>query len=270
MSRTSLCAALIGLAVACCNDPAVTPGPALPPGPGVLTGTAAKQLDSQKEVAEAQVKEADVVARGLLSSCEARVYDPRRDSFLDHAEGTIRVTTSAGEAVYRFVYDSTYPPERPVRFETVSQPAGVGERTIADVRNWANLACIGAFPVVAYYRPPIPLQVVPSTDRKGIIVLAPAFRTDLSVSYSLDARQLIVARAEWSDAKHKYVTNYDWDPYGGGRNLLRRAIVFEGSTTDFDYGDHEGVQLLDRVHVKDRDRPIEAVFTYTTLRRRAH
>jgi hypothetical protein len=270
MSRTPLLVVLLGAAAACCSDPAAAPGPALPPASNVLTGTAAKELDRQKDVVESQAKEADAMARGLLGSFEARVYDPRRDSFLDHAEGTVDVTTPAGKATYRFVFDATYPQERPVRFEAVSQSAGVTERTMADVRNWANLACLGAFPVVAFYRPPIRLQVVPSTDRKNTIVVAPVFRTPLSVSYSLDARQVVVGRAEWTDAKHKYVTNYDWDPYGGGRYLLRRAVLFEGSTTEFDYADRDGVHVLDRVHVKDRDRPIEAVFTYQSLHLRAH
>jgi len=267
MSRNQLLAALLGLAAACCTDPAAPPPPpaAAPP---VKTGTGAPDFEKQKQLVEEQAKEADTVGRGLLASFESRVYDPRRDSGLEHAEGTIRLTTSAGEATYRFVFDSTYPAERPVTFEKVSQPASVGERTMADVRNWANLACLGAFPFVAYYRPPIPYQVAPSIDRRNRIVIAPVFRTEMSVSYSVDARDIVVGRAEWTDVDHKYVTNYDWDPFGGGRYLLRRATLFEGSTTDFDYADQGGFHVLSRVHVKDRERPLEAVFTYETLRRR--
>jgi hypothetical protein len=270
MSRNQFRAALLGLAIACCTDPAAAPPAAPGAAPAVKTGTASPLLEKQKELVEEQAKEADTVGRGLLASFKSRVYDPRRDSGLDHAEGTIRLTTQGGEATYRFVFDSTYPAARPVTFEKVSQPASVTERTMAEVRNWANLACVGAFPVVAYYSPPIRLQVAPSIDRKNKIVIAPVFQTEMSVSYSLDARDVVVGRAEWTDANHKYVTNYDWDPFGGGRYLLRRATLFEGSTTDFDYVDQDGFRVLDRVHVKDPDRPLEAVFTYQTLRRRAH
>jgi len=234
MSRTPLRAALLGLAAACCTDPAAGPPAAPAADPPVKTGTASPNLEKQRGLVEEQAKEADAVGRGLLASCEARVYDPRRDSGLDHAEGTITLTTSGGDATYRFVFDSANPEERPVTFEKVSQPASVGQRTLADVRNWANLACLGAFPVVAYYRPPVRFQVAPSIDRKNRIVVAPVFRTQLSVSYSVDSRDVVVGRAEWTDANHKYVTNYDWDPFGGGRYLLRRATLFEGSTTDFD------------------------------------
>jgi hypothetical protein len=260
MSRIARLAAFLGLAAAGCSDPAPPPATGAPPA----------ELERRRQTVEEQSKESDTVARGLMGSFEARVYEPRRDSFLEHAEGTVALKTQTGDALYRFVFDAANPPDRPVRFETVSAPDSIGDRTTADVRNWANLTCIGAFAVVAYYRPPIQWQVVPSTDRKNPVVLAPTYHTAMSVSYSLDARQVVVGRAEWTDETHTYVTHYDWDPFGGGRYLLRRATLLDHATTDFDYGDHEGIRLLDRVRVTDRERPLDATFTYQTVRRATH
>jgi hypothetical protein len=272
MSRPPLLAAFAGLALlAACGDgpkPGGTGAAGVGSSPPVRSGTVDTELARQQKLVEEQVAARDKMARGLLASFESRVYDPRRDHFLEHAEGTVEVKTSSGEAKYKFVFDASFPEERPVRFEAMSEPASIDKRTVSEVRNWAHLTCLGAYPVVCYYRPPIALDVVPGVNPDHTIVLVPIYKSEMSVSYSLDKRQVVIGRAEWTGPEHKYVTNYDWDPYGGGRFLLRRAVLYQGSTTDFDYADRDGFRVLDRVHVKDDTRPIEAVFSYQTLRRR--
>jgi hypothetical protein len=275
MSRTRLLGALagaaaLGLAVAsACGRRAPPPVPtAPPPSAAPDPGSVQKRREEGEKLTEAQTAERDKYARGLLSSCDSRVYRPARDAGLERAAGRIDVKCGSREATYRFAFDVANPAEKPVTFETVSEPAGWDPAVTADVRRWGVLACVSAYEVVAYYRPPIQLGLVPSNDEKNLIVVAPEFRTPLKVSYSMSPQQLVAIRGEWTDAEHKFVTNYDWEPLSG-LYLLRGTKVHEGPSTQFDYEHRGNLVLLRTVHVSDRDPGIDAQFKFETIQRRS-
>ena len=176
------------------------PAPAAPPAPPpakVLDSDDVKRIREEAEkVTEVQRAVLDKDARGLLASCDAQVYRPARDAALQRAAGRIGVKAGDKEASYRFSFDTANPPDKPVNFETVSEPSGWDPAVTADVRRWGVLACVSAYELVAYYRPPIQLGLLPSLDGKNKIVVAPPFRTPLNVSYSFNAGQLIAIRGE--------------------------------------------------------------------------
>jgi hypothetical protein len=261
-------AACLATFVACdrAKLPPATPAPAAAtPGP-TPEEFAQKAADEHQN----QVQQADATCRGLLKSFTARAYDPRRDWGLDHAEGTVDVRIDGKDAKYRFVYDAANPPETPVTFEVVAEPAGLNSGTAAQVKRWAIQTCVGADSVVAYFHPPTPLVLAPSKGEGCFTVWAQPFHDPMNVAYTIDPRQLVIARAEWTDEKHKFVTNYEWsDPPWHGRYLLRRSVLFEGPTTDFTYDDREGPNMIQRVQVRAGERVFVADFKYQTLRHAA-
>src|SRR5262245_58254958 len=102
MSRIRLIAGLsaaalaaVGLALAAgvgCGDasppaPAPAPPPATPPGPDEMK----ERREAAEKISDAQRAKFDKHARGLLDSCNARVYRPVRDSSLQRAAGRIEV-----------------------------------------------------------------------------------------------------------------------------------------------------------------------------------
>ncbi len=249
--------------------------PSDPPSPTkqVATGTTAPgpaSAKAQEELIAAAREAWNTDAHGLLKSFESRVYDPRREGLLDHAEGEIEVRLDGKDAKYRFVYDVSNKPADPVAIEKLAEAPGVDVERMGRVRQWAIAACCGPYAFVAFYVPPTPLVLVPPSDpkSKNLIVWAQPFHSPLNVSYSFDARQVVESRGEWTDEKNKVVTNFEWVPWRG-RYLLGRSTVVGGAATEFDYDDREGVNLTTRVRVTFGSNVGQAVFTYKSIRRRA-
>ena len=259
---------LVGVASGCRDEPA-PPTAAKPATAEVATGTAPGPARAPAMSMEEARKVWDTTARGLLDSFNARVFDPRRDGLLDHVEGSIAVRAGELEANYRFVFDSAHPAEDPLKFEVVTEPEGMAAGSAKQARRWALQACVGAYPVVAFYRPPTQLRLMPATDpkSKNLIVWATPFRSPLNVSYSFDERQVVMSRGEWTDEKSKAVTNYEWE-FWHGRYLMRRERIVGGAELEFEYDDRDGVNLINRIHVRDGSSAAEAVLTYRNLRRR--
>lgn len=238
---------------------------ALAPRPGLPSAE-----ETEKLVAGLQ-KEWDTHGRGLLKSFEARAYDPVRDGGLERAEGSIAVRIEGKESRYGFVFDSAKPRgEQVVVTEAVSEER-LPEAATQQVKAWAIQAVLGAYHGVAYYQPPILLKIYPSKDPRYRVVSAEPFEQEHNVSYSFDDRDLIAMRGEWvsgkTDAVWRKVTNYDWE-FWHGRYLLRRAAVFEGPTTGYEYAERDGVHLLDKARLRDGDRVFDAVFSYSSTRLR--
>ncbi len=272
MSR-KLAPAVSLLVLAACGDhePAK---PAPKPPEQVATGTvpAAKTPETRtpQEIAAAIAKAWDEDAHGLLKSFESRVYDPRRDGLVDHVEGEIAVRIEGKDSTYRFVYDAANKASDPVTVETVSQAAGVPAERAGRVRQWAIVACCGPYAFVAFYVPATQLRLAPPTDPadKTKIVWSPPFHGPLNASYVLDERQVVVKRGEWTDERNKVVTDFDWE-FWRGRYLLRRSAVVAGGSTDFEYVDRSGANLVTRIRVSGGGQSGEAAFTYHDIRRRA-
>jgi hypothetical protein len=247
------------------------------PGSTVAQGTGAPpRPPSQEEMAKAneqQRKSMDDTGRGLLKSFESRIYDPWRDSKLDYAEAAIDVRVDGKDAKFRFVFDAAKPADRQIEVTPVGIPEGLPDGVLPQVQVWGLHAARGACRDVAYYQPPTRLVVLPSENGKNILVWATPFHRNLNVSYSFDDRQVIAIRGEWASGVKgpawRKVTNYDWEAYGGGRYLLRRAVVFDGPTTDFDYDDRIGLNMLSKARLRQGDRVFDAVFTYGKIRRRS-
>jgi hypothetical protein len=261
-----LAALLLAILAAGCRDeetatppkPAETP-PAPKPEPDPLANA--------ERVLEEAKKKFDRDARGLLASFDARTYDPRRDGRLSRAAGTLLVKAGGKEATYRFAYDAANPAEKPVTTDPVSEPEGWDPELTRHARAWAVQACVGPFPVVAFYRPPVQLALVPSIDKKNLVVTAPPFRGPLSVSYSFDDRQLVTIRGEWTDEQHRTVTRYEWDLFHG-RYMLRRETIHEGAVADFEYDDSRGLPLLRKVRRTNGGEVVTAEFSFETVERR--
>jgi hypothetical protein len=248
--------------------------PSDPPSPTntVATGTTAPgpaSTKTQEEMIAAAREAWNKDAHGLLKSFESRIYDPRRESLLEHAEGEIDALLDGKTAKYRFVYDTANKATDPVTIEKIEEASGVDAERLGRVRQWAIVACCGPYAFVAFYVPPIPLLLVPASDpkSKNLIVWAQPFHGPLNVSYSFDERQVVVSRGEWTDEKNKVVTNFDWVSWHG-RLLLGRSAIFQGAVTEFDYADRDGVHLLEKVRVGAGADTGSAVFTYKSIRRR--
>jgi hypothetical protein len=242
---------------------------AVPPQNKVATGTVEAAAKKQEQVLAEFRDQLNKDAHGLLKSFESRVYDPRRDGLLEHAEGEIDVRLDGRDSKYRFVYDAANKPEDPVAIEGVGEAAGVDAERLRRVRQWAILACCGPYGFVAFYVPPTPLLVVPASDpkSKNLVVWAQPFHGPLNASYSVDERQVVVSRGEWKDEKNKVVTNFDWASWHG-RYVLARSAIVEGAATEFDYDDREGVNLLAKTRVGAGADVGQATFTYKSIRRR--
>lgn len=282
MSRTRLLAGLTVCALAtvaigitfsggCGSGEPAPPSPA-PPSTAPAEPAGSDEVKARREAGEKfeeeQRTQMDKRARGLLGSCDARVYRPVRDSALQRAAGQIDVKAGGKEATYRFAFDVANAADKPVTYETVSEPPGWDAAVTADVRRWGVLACVSAYEVVAYYRPPIHLGVVPSRDGKSKVIVAPSFRSPLNVSYSLNAQDVIATRGEWTDEKNKFVTDYEWQQIRGIW-LLRGAKLRDGASTRFEYDDRGDLLLLRTIHVGDRAPEIDAQLTFDSIERRA-
>ena len=275
MSRIRLLAAVavlgavaIGLTMAagCGDDP---PSPA-PPSPAEFVPDLPDLKKKREEVEKADKArraELDKHARALLDSCDSRVYRPTRDGGIERASGRIDVKSGGKEASYSFSYDPANPADAPVKFETLSEPAGWDPAIATDARRWGVFACVGAFEVVAYFRPPIQMWVWPQGG-KDYVVVAPQYLTPLNVSYSLNADQVIAIRGEWTDETHKFVTNYDWEQKQT-RWFLRGAKVYKGASSKFEYDDRGPLVLLRTIHVDDGERTVDAQITFDKIERRA-
>jgi len=262
------------LFLAGCGDSAETkkPPPTKPAEEKPATGTkgpAPAPTPTPEEMRDKAREEWDKHAHGLLKSFETRVFDPRRDALLDHVEGEIAVRIEGKDAKYRFVYDAANDAKDPLKFETVSEEAGVDAERKGRARQWAIVACCGPYAFVAYFVPPIPLRIAPPSDpkSKNIIVWAPPFKGPLNVSYSFDERQVVETRGEWTDDANKVATKFEW-VFWRGRYLLSRSAIVNGTATAFEYDDRDGVNLLRRVKLSAGADLGEAVFTYANVRRR--
>jgi hypothetical protein len=272
-ARTLLAAGCVGVVVlasafAGCGDSGET-SPPKPQDERVAKGTAVSKTAQEKAAAEFR-DQMDKDAHGLLKSFESRVYDPRREGLVDHAEGEIDVRIDGKDAKYRFVYDVANKPSDPVAVEKIEDAPGVDAAQIRRVRQWAIIACCGPYAFVVFYVPPAPLLLLPDSDpkSKSLVVWAQPFHSSLNASYNLDERQVVVSRGEWTDEKNKAVTNFDWVNWHG-RYLLGRSTIVQGAATEFDYDDQEGAHLLAKVRVSGGSDSGQAVFKYTTVRRRS-
>ena len=265
-----MAAALAAAIVAGCDDgttPPAAPGPATPAPPGAPPDLAKKL--------EADAKQGDEIARGLLKSAEARTYDPRRDGLVEAVEGGELVLRDGDkEARFAFSFDAAKPAAEAVGFEATSQPEGFDPALVDQARRWVHLACVGAHSFVAYHVPPTPLVLAPCKDEGSLLVLARPHRTPLNVSYVIEKkRQLVTDRGEWTDAEHRFVTKYAWEDRRG-RQFLVRSTTLQGEKMDsgpvaaFEYDERDGPSMLRRVRVTDGARAYDGAITYKKLRRR--
>ncbi len=248
----------------------VEPDSAASPPPRRLTDEEALRLREEAK------KRADEVGRGLLRSFDTRVYDPARDDHLDHVEGTATATSDGKKARYRFTFDAAKPAAEMLDFAPLEEQAGLPKDTARDVRHFVAFSLLGAAQAVAAYRPPIPLELTPSADRKNTVVTARPYHNSINVSYSFDSRQLVAMRGEWDD-RERWVTTYQWRDLGG-RFVVDRATtvtgagrekIHDGPATEFAYATRDGVRLLDAVRVRGPDHSLDVVFVYDSVRKRA-
>jgi hypothetical protein len=243
-------AALLALAlVGACGDGASSTDAKARPGPGEESEEV-KKLRKSAEALRAEIERKwDEDSRALLASFASRAYDPRRDAGLEHAEGTMRVRAEGVEASYRYVFDVANPADRPVLFETISEPQGWDAARTTLARRIATMGFVGAYRIVVFHNPPTPLVLHPGKEKDAFVVHAPPFRSPLNVSYSIDPRQVVTARGEWTDETHKAVTKFEWEVYHN-RYLVRRESIHEGAEIDYEYDHEERLVLLKRALVR--------------------
>src|SRR5262245_56966985 len=127
------------------DGPAPAPAPSPSGTPDPDPDREKKMREQAEKSAEEQRAKLDKDARGLLASCDARVYRPVRDSAVERAAGRIDVKAGSSEASYKFAFDVANPPATPVTFETVSEPRGWDADVTTDVRRWGVMACVSAY-----------------------------------------------------------------------------------------------------------------------------
>lgn len=262
-------AALLALAlVGACGDGTPSTGAKAKLEPGEESEEVKRLRKSAEELRAETERKWDEDARALLASFASRAYDPRRDAGLEHAEGTMRVRADGLEASYRYVFDAANPADRPVVFETLSEPEGWDAARTTLARRIATMCFVGAYRIVVFHNPPTRLVLHPGKEKDAFVVHAPPFRSPLNVSYSIDARQVVTARGEWTDETHKAVTKYDWDVYHN-RYLVRRESIHGGAEIDYEYDYQERLVLLKGALVRDGENTSAEVLLETgPLRRR--
>ncbi len=222
---------------------------------------AAESLERAKKRRE----EWDTFARGYLKSFESRVYSPARDSGLDLVEGTIKVRSGEQQADFRFRYDGQRKAGRRVTVTPTEDPEGMPAGTARTVLRWAKHSLEGAYRTVVYYLPPTQLSLVRSNEKgERLIVYCPPLKTDFSVSYSFDERELVTIRGT-NGPQLKEITHFEWE-FVRGRYFLDRLWFFGvDSEMNFEYGQRGGVVLLDRLEYRKKQDTLILDFTYSRV-----
>lgn len=259
-----------GLGVACEGDPGgkASGEPASPAPEDDGESTTPETFDPPTEeearaAAEARAVQRDEVARGLLASHEARVYEPTRDSGLERLEG--RITAGVGDDSYEFTLDCRIDEEGKALLdiervdETVTPPRDVAELMV----EMGRLSVKGASAVVLSRRPPIRYHSLKAPDGNYIVV-APPFQGEVQTSYRFDEEQTVTVVGHVSPAG-KQVTRYEYDHFKG-RYLLQRSFrEGVGVETVFEHQEHSGVLLPDRVTRTAGERTIVLKFDWRTI-----
>lgn len=265
---------LCGLVVACDGERGDRPaGPGTedttPEAPGGDSAPddpeVTKPLTEEEARAASQARAArrDEVARGLLASHEARVYEPTRDSGLERLEG--RIVAGVGDDSFEFTLDCRIDEEGKVLLDieradaSVTPPRDVAEMMVEIGR----LSVKGASAVVLSRRPPIRYHSVKAPDGNYIVV-APPFQGDVQTSYRFDEEQTVTVVGHVSQAG-KQVTRYEYDHYKG-RYLLQRSFrEGVGTETVFEHEEHSGVLLPERVTRTAGERTIVLKCEWQTI-----
>jgi hypothetical protein len=272
MSRSRACALLLLLAAGCGDDKPAPNPPVAPASPAPATGTIGRE-EAEKRF-EADRDAADQNARGLLKSFEAQVYDPDREGLIDALEGEVVLRADGREGRVSFAFDRAKAVSERLQLDASAIPAGFPSDVSEQVRRWVNLTCFGAYSFVAFHVPATRLVLAPSKDPGSLVIWAQPHRSPLNVSYALEKkRQVVTSRAEWTDAEHKFVVNYEWVNLRG-RWFVQRSKTLQGPdmtsgpVAEFAFDEKDGPFLLRNVRVADGPRAYDAVFTYRSIRRR--
>lgn len=274
MSRPRALVALLLLLAACGDDGKSGAAAGAPETGTVAKGTIGSGIDAAGKIAAA-AKEADAICRGVLKSFDEQTYDPRREGFLEALDGEITFHADGKEGRCAFAYDVAKPASQRLKLDASSLPAGFPADVSEQAQRWVNLTCLGAYSYVAYFVPPARLILAPCKDPESLLVVAPAHRTPLNCSYVVEKkRELVTRRGEWTDALHKFVTDFEWENVRG-RWFLKRTKTLQGEqmdtgpVADFAFDERDGPFLLRNVRVTDGVRAYDATFTYKSVRRRS-
>ncbi len=270
---------LPALLLAACGDEPRTPpdsggaAPALLPDPvpdvpeeRVPEGSP-PDLDAGREAQEQWHADVDRYGRGLLDSFHRRVLEPARDVALLRAKGVAEGRVGTAVARIAFDYDASRPLDDAVHVEALDDVAQLPKGALEQVRKFVHVSLAGPYRHVVHYLPPIQLLVTQSRDRKHRVVTSPPHHVDVSVSYSVDAQDLVAIRGT-SVIPSAEITHFEWRLWHG-RYLLEREWVFgSGADIRYEYDDSaDGVPLLSRATVRKGAGVFDVSFSYDPLER---
>lgn len=179
-------------------------------------------------------------AEEMLAALRRRIWNPARDAKIRTAEIVVSVKHNEKHGKYRARFDGTKPLDEQVSVETLEEEPGIHPDAAWQVKQWADLAFLGAYQEVVN---PLPadLYALTKTTSGQSIVTTPEFRLAPQTSYRFDARGLVDVRGSDRDHGKARVWRYAWLDWKTGAVLKgwseQMDKVPNVAETSFEYKD---------------------------------
>lgn len=156
-------------------------------------------------------------AEQMFAALRSRAWNPVRDAKIRSAELSVSVTFKGKHGKYRARFDGALELSQQISVETLEEEPGIDPSTAWWVKQWADLAFLGAYQEVVNALP-ADLFALTTTAGGQSIVTTPEFRLAPQTSYRFDARGLVdLSGSRIKDKAH--VWRFTWLDWGTGAVL---------------------------------------------------
>lgn len=161
---------------------------------------------------ERRLRENHERAEELFAAFRRRAWNPVRDAKIRSAELSVSVTNKGKRGKYLARFDGTLALDRQIGVETVEEEPGIDPSTAWWVKQWADVAFLGAYQEVMNALPADRFALTKTTDGRSIVT-TPEFRLAPQTSYRFDARGLVdMSGSRIKDEAHVWqFTWQDWE-----------------------------------------------------------
>lgn len=197
-----------------------------------------------------RLRENHARAEEMLAALRRRIWNPVRDAKIRTAEITISVKHNEKHGTYRARFDGTKALDEQVSVETLEEEPGVHPDAAWQVKQWADLAFLGAYQEVVN---PLPadLYALTKTTSGQSVVTTPEFRLAPQTSYRFDARGLVEIRGTVRDRGKTRKWKYGWFDWKTGAVLTGWSEEMDNvpgvAEANFEYGKRQEFPALSRV-----------------------
>ncbi len=211
---------------------------------------ASRRLDSAVARAhlDRRLRENHERAEEILAALRRRIWNPARDAKIRTAEIVVSVKHNEKRGKYRARFDGTKPLDEQVSVETLEAEPGIHPDAAWQVKQWADLAFLGAYQEVVN---PLPadLYTLTKTTSGQPIVTIPEFRLATQTSYRFNASGLVEMRGSDRDRGKSRVWRYVWEDWKTGAVLKEwseKMDKVDAAKTTFAYKNRDTFPALSR------------------------